>query len=276
MEPVRWPKYSEKLDYEFELGLYIGKAGKDIPVERAHEHIAGYTVFNDLGLRDVSCALVETRVGLSSIPKGQNLTQRTLEHFQFWGIVEELRAARVMPAGYPIGEVTAYRDLNGEYWHAPPGREIVRSYYSQANDRLPQYKTEEVLRAKMDTLRNVEQRFGWSAKSVAQDKDSVHVAITRDGYDETLEADYVVGCDGAKHVARVVVTPAALSIAEDSVAPSHTIATTKVVAKRKLSQNKPAETIEAVIAALRAEGPYANAALAAAVIWRRRRVQTQA
>lgn len=38
---------------------------------------------------------------------------------------------------------------------------------------------------------------------------------------------------------------------------------TKVVAKRKLSQNKPAETIEAVIAALRAEGPYANAALAA-------------
>lgn len=38
---------------------------------------------------------------------------------------------------------------------------------------------------------------------------------------------------------------------------------TKVVAKRKLSQNKPAETIEAVIAALYAEGPYANAALAA-------------
>ncbi|OIJ33615.1 FMN-binding negative transcriptional regulator [Microbacterium sp. LCT-H2] len=38
---------------------------------------------------------------------------------------------------------------------------------------------------------------------------------------------------------------------------------TKVVAKRRLSQNKPAETIEAVIAALRAEGPYANAALAA-------------
>lgn len=38
---------------------------------------------------------------------------------------------------------------------------------------------------------------------------------------------------------------------------------TKVVAKRKLSQNKPAETIEAVIAALHADGPYANAALAA-------------
>ena len=38
---------------------------------------------------------------------------------------------------------------------------------------------------------------------------------------------------------------------------------TRVVAKRKLSQNKPVETVEAVIAALRHEGPYENAALAA-------------
>ncbi|MBT2485850.1 MULTISPECIES: FMN-binding negative transcriptional regulator [unclassified Microbacterium] len=37
---------------------------------------------------------------------------------------------------------------------------------------------------------------------------------------------------------------------------------TTVVAKRKLSQNKPPETIEAVIAALTGEGPYANQALA--------------
>jgi 2-keto-4-pentenoate hydratase/2-oxohepta-3-ene-1,7-dioic acid hydratase in catechol pathway len=62
-EPIRWPRYSEKLDYEFELGIYIGKAGKDIPVERAHEHIAGYTVFNDLGLRDVQPAEMSLRMG---------------------------------------------------------------------------------------------------------------------------------------------------------------------------------------------------------------------
>ena len=37
----------------------------------------------------------------------------------------------------------------------------------------------------------------------------------------------------------------------------------RVVAKRKLSQNKPAETIENVIAALTDDGPYANPALAA-------------
>ena len=41
----------------------------------------------DLGLRGVSCVLVESRIGLANIPKGQNLTQRTLEHFYFWGLV---------------------------------------------------------------------------------------------------------------------------------------------------------------------------------------------
>ncbi|MBO9625818.1 MAG: FMN-binding negative transcriptional regulator [Microbacterium sp.] len=38
---------------------------------------------------------------------------------------------------------------------------------------------------------------------------------------------------------------------------------TRVVAKRKLSQNKPDETVETVIAALDGDGPYANASLAA-------------
>lgn len=61
--PIRWPKYSEKLDYEFELGMYIGKRGKDISVDRAHEHIAGYTVFNDLGLRDIQPAEISLRMG---------------------------------------------------------------------------------------------------------------------------------------------------------------------------------------------------------------------
>jgi 2-keto-4-pentenoate hydratase/2-oxohepta-3-ene-1,7-dioic acid hydratase in catechol pathway len=62
-EPIRWPKYSERLDYEFELGMYIGKRGKDIPAERAAEFVAGYTIFNDLGLRDLQPAEISLRMG---------------------------------------------------------------------------------------------------------------------------------------------------------------------------------------------------------------------
>lgn len=62
-EPIRWPKYSEKLDYEFELGLYIGKRGRDIPAERAWEYVAGYTIFNDIGLREIQPAEMSLRLG---------------------------------------------------------------------------------------------------------------------------------------------------------------------------------------------------------------------
>jgi 2-polyprenyl-6-methoxyphenol hydroxylase-like FAD-dependent oxidoreductase len=164
----------------------------------------GVALAVDLGLRGISCALVETRTGLSLIPKGQNLTQRTLEHFQFWGLVDELRAARVMPPGYPIGEVTAYRSLTSEYWHAPPGREVVRTFYSQANERLPQYQMEAVLRKKMADLPNIDTRFGWSATKVEQDAHGVRVTIAQEGgaKREVLEADYVVGCDGPRSLVR--------------------------------------------------------------------------
>ena len=116
-----------------------------------------------------------------AIPKGQNLTQRTLEHFYFWGIVDELRAARIMPPGYPIGEITAYGNLMSEYWHAPAGRETgPHDYYSQDNERLPQYRMEEVLRRKMAELAERRSRFGWSATGVEQDGERVRV-IDRQG-----------------------------------------------------------------------------------------------
>lgn len=158
----------------------------------------------DLGLRGISCALVESRTGLHSIPKGQNLTQRTLEHFHFWGIVEELRAARIMPPGYPIGEVTAYGDLMSEYWHAPAGRELVQPYYFQANERLPQYRMETVLRKKIATLPSLDCRFGWSARTIEQDDDAVRISIVEEGGSrrDILQADYVVGCDGARSLVR--------------------------------------------------------------------------
>src|SRR5688572_6847292 len=91
----------------------------------------------ELGLRGVTCALVERRRKPQRIPKGQNLTQRTLEHFYFWGIVDELRAARVMPKGYPTGDLLAYRNLTNEFWRVAPGRALVNSFYFQDNDRLP-------------------------------------------------------------------------------------------------------------------------------------------
>jgi 2-keto-4-pentenoate hydratase/2-oxohepta-3-ene-1,7-dioic acid hydratase in catechol pathway len=49
---VHMPKVSTLLDYEAELALVIGQRCRHVPVERAHEVIAGYTCANDLSVRD--------------------------------------------------------------------------------------------------------------------------------------------------------------------------------------------------------------------------------
>jgi 4-hydroxyisophthalate hydroxylase len=153
----------------------------------------------DLGLRGISCAIVERRREPHRIPKGQNLTQRSVEHFYFWGIADELRAARVLPPEYPMSGIVAYGNLTSEYWYAPPLRELVNPYYFQTNERLPQYRTEQVLRNRMAQLRNVDSLFGWSAEMLEQDEGGARVTVVEDGDAgrETLEADYVVGCDGS-------------------------------------------------------------------------------
>ena len=49
---VHMPKVSIFLDYEAELAVVIGRRCRHVPVERAHEVIAGYTCANDLSVRD--------------------------------------------------------------------------------------------------------------------------------------------------------------------------------------------------------------------------------
>jgi len=51
-DPLIKVKATEKMDYEVELTVVIGKEGKYIPAEKAYEHIAGYTVMIDVSARD--------------------------------------------------------------------------------------------------------------------------------------------------------------------------------------------------------------------------------
>lgn len=54
MDKVIIPKeYTEKVDYEVELAIVIGKDGKDIPAEKVEEYIFGYTIANDITARDI-------------------------------------------------------------------------------------------------------------------------------------------------------------------------------------------------------------------------------
>ena len=192
----------------------------------------GVALAVELAQRRISCAVVERSTELHDIPKGQLLTGRTLEHFYFWGCLEELRAARLLPAGHEIATITAYDNLRSGYRYGssvavPPPAEL----YFQTGERLPQYQTEGVLRERLAQLPGATVLFGMTVTEVQQDGGGVRIAVAPTaqgterayswesrqddgapdggegrvldgGEGRVLSADYVVGCDGGRSLVR--------------------------------------------------------------------------
>ncbi len=52
-QTVALPGSSEKVDYEAEIAFVIGRRARDVEADAALEHVAGYTLLNDLSARDL-------------------------------------------------------------------------------------------------------------------------------------------------------------------------------------------------------------------------------
>ena len=70
-DEVLVPKFSSKADHEVELGLIIGRRGKDIQPMEAYDYVAGYTVINDISFRDGMRRGVEGTVVGRNLYKGK-------------------------------------------------------------------------------------------------------------------------------------------------------------------------------------------------------------
>lgn len=158
----------------------------------------------ELGQRGIRCILTERYEQPQPIPKGQNLTQRTLEHFHFWGAEPELRAARTIPPEYGIGGLTAYGSLLSGHHYDWLQRELVKPFYFKDNERLPQYATEKVLRERVAQLTSVQTLFGWDCDTVTQNNEGTTVTIRERASKkpQVIQAKYVVGCDGSRSTTR--------------------------------------------------------------------------
>ena len=64
-QDIHDPKVSEMLDFEGELTFVIGKKCRHVPKEKAHEVIAGYTIANDLSVRDWQLRVPTFTIGKS-------------------------------------------------------------------------------------------------------------------------------------------------------------------------------------------------------------------
>jgi 2-keto-4-pentenoate hydratase/2-oxohepta-3-ene-1,7-dioic acid hydratase in catechol pathway len=89
-DPIYAHAVSNKLDHEVELAVVIGSVCRNIPAAQAYEHVAGYTIINDVSYRDI-----QMNEGMDDLNKsyGKNWTQ-----------------AKGLDAAAPIGPVLVLAD----------------------------------------------------------------------------------------------------------------------------------------------------------------------
>jgi 2-keto-4-pentenoate hydratase/2-oxohepta-3-ene-1,7-dioic acid hydratase in catechol pathway len=64
-EEIVWPAHSQHIDYELELGIVIGRDGRDLTPEQALDHVLGVTLLNDFSARDIQMREMAGRLGPS-------------------------------------------------------------------------------------------------------------------------------------------------------------------------------------------------------------------
>jgi 2-keto-4-pentenoate hydratase/2-oxohepta-3-ene-1,7-dioic acid hydratase in catechol pathway len=62
-QEVPWPDYTQRMDYELELGFVIGRAGKDLVPEQAKSYLFGVTILNDFSARDIQVHEMQGMLG---------------------------------------------------------------------------------------------------------------------------------------------------------------------------------------------------------------------
>jgi 2-polyprenyl-6-methoxyphenol hydroxylase-like FAD-dependent oxidoreductase len=161
---------------------------------------AGLAAAAELALRGVDFVLVEPRAQVSHRrPRAKTTSIRTMEHFRRWGIAGVLREAAPLPVAWSqrvtfCSSLSGARitDFDGAFGlaTAPDDR------FAESGQQVPQPVVEEVLRAH---LRGHDLRLGVSVTELKQLQDRVEVQLS-DG--STVDAGYVLGCDGAGGVVR--------------------------------------------------------------------------
>lgn len=167
----------------------------------------GLALAIELGSRSIPCLLIERSARGGHAPRAKTTHVRTREHMRRWGIAEKLAEQSPFGIDYP-SDVHFVTRLNGhslvrfkDSLNCSPRRD---ERFSEHGQWVPQYKLEAVLLEHARSLASVEVRFGQEYLSFTQDDEGVRVTIrdVADGRDYVVEADYLVGADGARSLVR--------------------------------------------------------------------------
>ncbi|WP_424139553.1 FAD-dependent oxidoreductase [Roseomonas chloroacetimidivorans] len=189
----------------------------EVPVLIAGGGPVGLSLAADLGWRGQSCMVVERRTGVTDHPRATLLGARSMEYFRRWGIAEDVVAAG-LPLDYPIHVIFATRlagyELHrakfgtmGEFMSYPPDlwRQVPDAKYSPYfKTQIGQQALEPVLRKFVASFEKVELRYGWRLVDYSHDQDGVLARLVEEGSgrEQSVRAQFLVGCDGGKSLVR--------------------------------------------------------------------------
>ena len=173
---------------------------------------AGLTASMLLAGLDVGHLLINSRPGISDLPKAHVLNQRAMEILDDAGVADliedrgtpaEAMAATAFYAGFGGSDPDAGRRIAKlESWGAGGDDEHWRAASPRRQCNLPQIRLEPLLRARAEELSPDRVRFNHELIELSQDEEGV-TATVRDnegGREYEVRADYLIGADGGRTI----------------------------------------------------------------------------
>ncbi len=166
----------------------------------------GLALAGDLGWRGVSCVLIEKTAGEVEHPKMDLIGVRTMEFCRRWGIADWVRDAPY-PGDYPQDYVWLTSLTGYELGREPfPGRafESCPPQSPQKRERVPQDMFDPIIKRFATSFDHVNLQNNTELVSFKEFPDHVRATVrdVASGTSRTIEADYLIGTDGAASTVR--------------------------------------------------------------------------
>ena len=183
-------------------------ASKRYPVLIAGAGPVGLSLAIELAWRGIHCLVVEQSDGTVDFPTTNLANSRTCEHMRRWGLADRMRYQSGYPTDYPRNYLFVTR-MNGyeiaRFDHPANGDPNSRSPYSpEGRLWISKPYFDPVLHKHVSTLPTVEVRYQTALESFRQDDEKVVADIVdvASGQHSSIEAAYLVGCDGGRSTVR--------------------------------------------------------------------------